>query len=225
MRARNPVLHAVVAVVVVAAAVAALVAILTGDLFEDEINAKLLGAAVVVALAYLAASPGLVLLDQGRERGLALATIGVSALALVLTVIAVFTSFDEDAGTYGKVAGTLLVVALVLGTASAIAHRRRAGDPSASTALGAAAVALAAVAGLLLVIATWSESDDTALVRAIAALAVAALAVAALSPIPRRLAARGSGRVDAEDPALDADRVHAPERVLTERDEPRDTQR
>jgi peptidoglycan/LPS O-acetylase OafA/YrhL len=186
MRARNPIAQLVLAVVLVAGAIAALVAILTGDLFEDELNSQLLGCAFIVGLAYFAASPALLLLDQGRQRGLGLATVALAALAIVLGVIAVFSDTDDYSGTITKLAGTVLVLAAVAGAASAMAHRRRDGDPTGTRVLSAAAVALAAVAGLFAIIPLWSESDDVTLLRAFGASLIVALVLGALAQVPRR---------------------------------------
>ena len=145
---------------------------------------RILGTTMLLAGYGVVALPGVVLLDQGRRRLLALATVALTAVGAGLALSFVWAFDDVEA--VGKSVGTATVLAVAAAQAAALAARRQDRDPGLvrslyATSCGTAALAAAAVTALI-----WTEPDDVLYARLLGALVVLDLLLVALQPVLAR---------------------------------------
>lgn len=148
------------------------------------VQGRILGSTAMLAGFGVLALPGVVLLDQGRDRRLALAAEAAIAGAAVLALAAVWGAPGGD--TLGKALGTVTVAAAALTQTAALAARRQERDPPAVRRLFAAScttAALAAAGGAALL---WSQPHGSAYPRLFGALVVLDLLLVALQPVLAR---------------------------------------
>jgi hypothetical protein len=132
-----------------------------------------------------------VLLDRGRSRALAWASIGASAIALALVLILLWADWDDDHDVLGKSVLTATVFAIAGSQASATTSRRRAGDSVAVGRLYVAGVTLMLVVATMAAVSVWAEIERVGYYRALGALAVLAVLVTLLQPLLARMARAG----------------------------------
>ena len=173
-----------------ATAALAILFLLFGE-FDDTAGRILLTTALI-ALFSLFALPAGVLLDKGRVAWLAWTTIGVSALALVLSLALVWASWEEDPGeAHWKAVAVTGAFAAAFSQAAATTSRRRDDDTPAVRVLYVVALGLGALLALLIAGAALAEVEDENYYRGLAAVAVADLLFVILQAVVRRLAALG----------------------------------
>jgi hypothetical protein len=171
-----------VAALLSASALLAITILLVGRFGRTE--GRILGTTALLAGYGLTALPAVVLLDQGRLRKLAQASVALSAVAAVLALASVWGLSDVDA--LGRSVGTTTVVALAGAQASALAARRQQRDPHSVRrlfGLSCATAGLAAAAGAALI---WTDPHSPTYPRLFGALVVLDLLLVALQPVLAR---------------------------------------
>jgi drug/metabolite transporter (DMT)-like permease len=179
---RRPLLGAVI----VGLCVAALVAIgaIAGDDELDETSAKAIGSAAAVMI-FASTALGSETLRMRRADMLWLAYAGfvVAGIGLVVTLVAIWSEFDDDSRTQGAL--SLLVASLALGHVSILLAPRHAGGPKTRLLRGAA-VGLAALLAVGVIV-NISSDDESVDWQALAVVAVLYLLATLLVPLVRRL--------------------------------------
>jgi hypothetical protein len=155
----------------------------------DETAERILATTGALGFFSLLALPAGILLDEGRNRSLAVVTIALAASALVAVLWVIWGGGDEtDAGW--KVVATLTAFSGALSQISAGTSRRRGGDSRTVTRLYWFSVGAGFALAGLLATAAWGEVDETGYYRLVGALAVADVVALLLQPTLRRLGAR-----------------------------------
>lgn len=153
--------------------------------FDDRAG-RILLTTTFLSVASLLSLPAGVLLDQGRARTLAWATIVLSAAGFVAAMVAVWVAEDGDRAW--KVGLTIGLAAVVGAQASASTSRRRATDGAWLRGLYIGAIGLSLLLAALIAYAAWKEVEDAGgYYRFVGATAVAAVLASLLQPIARRL--------------------------------------
>ncbi len=184
---RRRVLLLAVAALLTASALLAVAILLVGDFGTTQ--ARILGTTALLAGYGILALPAMMLLDQGRARGLAAGLVAACAAAAGLAVAAVWQ--DEAPVWIGKAMMTATAMAVAGAMTAALAARRRDVEPPVVRVLFVASAVLAAAAVALFSILMWSESEDVGAFRILGVLAVLALLTAALQPLLARARAAG----------------------------------
>jgi hypothetical protein len=155
----------------------------------DETTARILTTTAVLAGTSLLALPAGALLDQGRARPLAWATIALALASGATLLLLVWRDWEAEGGE--PIWKTLAVLATFAGAAaqtSATTARRRAADPRAVRTLYLVAIGLALTAGLMVFAGVLADVDSETFYRALGALVVADLLFVILQSVVRRLA-------------------------------------
>jgi MFS family permease len=160
----------------------------------DETAGRILGTTGALAFFSLLALPAGVLLDRGRARRLAWATLALAAIGLLLTLALLWVGGEDDPETLVKSAFTASVFAVAAAYASATAARIRDEDSRLVRALFAAGVAVGLVLACLSTLAAWAEIDDVGYYRVFGALAVVGVLLTLLQPVARKTAAPRSSQ-------------------------------
>ena len=158
--------------------------------FDDRAG-RILLTTTFLSVASLLSLPAGVLLDQGRARPLAWATIVLSAAGFVAAMVAVWVAEDGDRAW--KVGLTIGLAAVVGAQASASTSRRRATDGAWLRVLYVGAIGLSLLLAALIAYAAWKELEDADYYRFVGATAVAAMLASLLQPIARRLGRQPPG--------------------------------
>ena len=176
------------AAILVAAALVALTAVVRGDFSEND-------ARILVTLAALlytggTALAGLALTDRGRATRLGWAVAVAAPVCLVAVAWGIWDFvFDgggnDDATRAAWSAVLLLLVGLVATTGLLLART------ALAIALAWAATGLAGCAATLSVVGIWTEPDDDAFVKALAALWILAALCYFLAPVLQRFTSAG----------------------------------
>jgi hypothetical protein len=181
--ARRALLLAVVTALSVTALIA-IAALLGGGFGETEW--KILATTGGFALASLFAMRGTILLDQGRNRELGWAVVGLSALAFLLELKVVWIDHGDSAVTWKALAITA-GFAGALGQIATSLARRRPNDPSSLRPLSSAAGACALTVEALIAYAAIAEVDDGGYYRLLGAVFILDVLLVALESVVRRL--------------------------------------
>ena len=168
-------------------ALIAILAVLGGTFGETEW--KVLATTGGFALASLFAMRGTILLDQGRNRDLGWAVVGLSALAFLLELKVVWLDEGDSEITWKALAITA-GFAGALGQIATSLARRRPNDPPAVRPLGMAAGACALAVEALIAFAAIAEVDDGGYYRFLGAVFILDVLLVALEAVVRRLGAR-----------------------------------
>jgi hypothetical protein len=166
-----------------ATAAIAIVVLLFGDFGETA--ARILGTTLAISLYSLIARPGTVLSEQRRAQPLAFATIGIAAVGLVTSLVAIWIA--EGSETTWRVAGTVTAGGFAAAQAAALTSRRRGADSEWVRRVYAAALAAVVLLAVLASVAIWAEIDEERFYRGVAAVAVLDLLLVVLQPLIRRL--------------------------------------
>jgi hypothetical protein len=145
---------------------------------------RILGTTALLAGYGIVALPGVVLLDQGRGRLLAVTTAALAAAGAALALTSVWGWSDVDA--LGRSVGTATLLAVAAAQTAALAARRQKRDPRAVQRLFAASCGTAAVAGAAGTAMIWAEPHGGTYPRLLGALVVLDLLLVALQPILAR---------------------------------------
>ena len=143
---------------------------------------RILGSTALLAGYGLLALPAVVLLDQGRDRRLALATASLAAAGAAAALAGVWT----DSELLGKTVGSVTAFALAGTQISALTARRRGGDPAVVRRLFAVSCALALVAASCFAVFIWIQPNGSLFPRIFGSLVVLDLLLVALQPILAR---------------------------------------
>jgi hypothetical protein len=175
---------------VTALSVTALIAILAvlGGSFGDT-EWKVLATTGGFALASLFAMRGTILLDQGRNRDLGWAVVGLSALAFLLELKVVWVDDGNSEVTWKALAITA-GFAGALGQIATSLARRRPSDPPGVVPLGRAAGVTALIVEALIAYAAIAEVSDGGYYRFLGAVFILDVLLVALESVTRRLGAR-----------------------------------
>lgn len=167
-----------------ATAAIAIGVLLLGEFGEDEW--RILGTTLAIGVCGLLGLPGAILLDQGRARALAWATVLLAGATFLAFEVAIW---NEDSERAWKLVGTLAVAAAASAQISGLTIRLRGGDRNAGRLLYGGAVALALLIAALAIGAIWKEVESEAYYRGLAALAVLNVFLVVVQPLVRRLGA------------------------------------
>jgi hypothetical protein len=132
---------------------------------------------------------GTILLDQGRNRDLGWAVVGLSALAFLLELKVVWID-DGDSEITWKALAITAGFAGALGQIATSLARRRPSDPPAVRPIGAAAGACALGVEALIAFAAIAEVSDGSYYRFLGAVFILDVFLVALESVVRRLGAR-----------------------------------
>jgi hypothetical protein len=161
------------------------IAILLAGRFGDT-ERRIMATTLLLAAYGVLSLPGVVLLDQGRDRVLAAGALGLAAAAAALATVSIWGFPDVD--TVGKSLGTATILAVAAAQVAALLARRKENDPPAVPRLFAAScvtVTLAAVAAVALL---WAQPSASVYPRLLGALVVLDLLLVALQPVTAALA-------------------------------------
>jgi hypothetical protein len=180
-----------IAVSLCATALLAIGILLFGDFGETE--GRILGTTMLLAGYGLLALPAGFLLDQSRHRALAGAVIALTATALALNLIALWSGGGSAA--LGKSVGTVTFFAVAASQTGALSARRRATDPSSVSALFVFSCGLALFLAVMATAVVWAEPHGQVYLRILGALAVLDVLLVALQPVLALALARPRGEV------------------------------
>jgi hypothetical protein len=150
----------------------------------DTTSDSILGTTALLAGYGLVALPAAALLDQQRYRWLALVTASLSAVGAVCAIAAIWA--PDGSETLAKTAGSATALALAAAQASALAARRREGDPAVVRPLFTASCATGLLAASLIVLAIWHSPHGSGYWRLVGSLLVLDILLVALQPILAR---------------------------------------
>jgi len=170
-----------------ATALLAIVILLAGHFGSTQ--SKILGSTALLAGYALLALPAVVLLDQGRDRRLALATASLAAAGAAVALAGIWSGSE----LLGKTVGSVTAFALAGTQISALTARRRDADPAVVRRLFVASCALALVAASCFAVFIWIQPNGSLFPRLFGSLVVLDLLLVALQPILAR--ARPAGPV------------------------------
>jgi hypothetical protein len=168
-------------------ALVAIVAVLGGSFGDTEW--KVLATTGGFALASLFAMRGTILLDQGRNRDLGWAVVGLSALAFLLELKVVWIDTGDSEVTWKALAITA-GFAGALGQIATSVARRRPSDPPSVRPVGVAAGACALTVEALIAYAAIAEVSDGDYYRFLAAIFILDVLLVAVESLVRRLGTR-----------------------------------
>jgi hypothetical protein len=154
----------------------------------DATSYRILGTTALLAAFGLIALPAAALLDQQRYGWLALTTASLSAVGAACAIAAIWT---DGSDTLAKVAGSVTALALAGAQVSALAARRREGDPGVVRQLFAASCATGIFAASLIALAIWNHPHGSGYWRLVGSLLVLDILLVVLQPILAR--ARSAG--------------------------------
>ena len=154
----------------------------------DQTSARILGTTGALAFFSLLALPAGVLLDQGRSRPLAWASLGVAASGLGLVLLLLWADWDDDPETLWKLALTATAFAVAGAQAAATTSRLRETDPPGVDALYAVGLLAGLALASMTALAAWVEVDSAGYYRTLGALAVAVVLFTLLQPVLRKMA-------------------------------------
>jgi hypothetical protein len=177
--------------------------------FDGE-GARIILTTVFLAIASALALPAGVLLDHGRAPMLARTAMVTTAVALAVSLFALWT--DPEGEWPWKLAATFALCALLGAQVSVSTWPRSPADGPGVTWLYRIAIALSSLAVAVIVVAIWEGADEEGAARLVGALSIAAVLTTLLQPIVRRLQ-RPAPR--AYDLVLRLDRA-PPERAVAE---------
>jgi hypothetical protein len=169
-------------------ALIAIIALLAGNF--DETEGKILATTGGFALASLFAMRGTILLDLGRHRRLGWSVVGLSALAFLLELKAVWIDDWNDSEFTWKALVITAGFAGALGQIATSLARRRPTDPPSLRPLSWAAGACALTVEAMIAFAAIDEVNDAGYYRLLGALFVLDVFLVALESVIRRLGAR-----------------------------------
>jgi hypothetical protein len=164
-------------------ALIAIVALLAAEFGDTEL--RILATTAGFGFASLLAMRGTVLLDQRRQQTLARAVIGLSALAFVVELWAVWIDSDDSAPWKSYVC--VLAAATALAQIAGMIARRRPSDPPSIGPLVWAAGICAVVLALMAIGAAIAEIDEAGYYQLFGVVAVLDVLGIALQPVVRRL--------------------------------------
>jgi hypothetical protein len=173
-----------------ATAVLAIAILATGRF--DATSDRILGTTALLAGFGLIALPAAALLDQQRYRWLALATASLSAAGAACSIAAIWAPNGSE--TLAKTAGSVTALGLACAQVSALAARRRQGDPAVVRQLFVASCATGLFAASLIALAIWNTPHGSGYWRLVGSLLVLDILLVALQPILARARSVG-GRV------------------------------
>ena len=173
-----------------ALALLAIAILLVGHFRETE--RRIFATTVLLAAFALLASPAAVLLERHRLPALAAANLLAVAIAATLMLVSVWTRNPSD--TFGKAIGTATLCALAVAQAAALCARRSSADPPVVPRLLPAAIGTGTVAATASIVLIWSQPDNGAWGRAVAALVVLDVLLVALQPLLARITPAASAR-------------------------------
>ncbi|MGZ6617901.1 MAG: hypothetical protein ACXVFQ_26180, partial [Solirubrobacteraceae bacterium] len=150
---------------------------------------KILGSTALLAGYGLLALPAVVLLDQGRCRRLALTTASLAAVGAAVALAAIWSESE----VLGKSVGSVTAFALAGAQVSALAARRREGDPQLVRRLFAVSCGTVIIAASFFAVFIWIQPNGSLFPRLFGSLVVLDLLLVALQPILAR--ARPTGPV------------------------------
>jgi hypothetical protein len=184
----------------------------------DELAGRILATTALLGLFSLLSLPAGVLLDQGRFRPLAWASLALNVVGFALTMLLVWQDGGSD--NEWKVLATVVAAAVATSQTAATTSRLRPGDPPSIRVLYPLSVFLVFAVAAMVALAAWNEIEDETYYRLLGAGAVANLLVALLQPIVRRAAGVGAAPGSPEVRAahrlvFTLDRV-PPERAIAE---------
>lgn len=149
------------------------------------IEGRILATTGVLAGYGLVALPAAILLDRDRRRGLAVASLGLAVAAASLALATLWVARHPEA--LGNAAWTAAVLALASSQTSALAARRRQGEPASVGRLFALSLVLAGAVATVFSVLLWAGVEHEAYFRVLAALVVLDLLAVALQPVLARL--------------------------------------
>jgi hypothetical protein len=176
-----------VAILFCITAALAIVALLSGD-FDDE-HAQVLLSTTALSLYGLFAAPSTLLLEEGRDRGLAACSLTLIVAAAALALFLIWGLWDADGDAEAVLKTWAILSELGLATALVAANRPRPSDADQVRALLGVATGTALGAAAMGVVAVLQEVEDGDYYRALGVVAVVHILCVALVPIRRRTAA------------------------------------
>jgi drug/metabolite transporter (DMT)-like permease len=153
----------------------------------DELAGRILATTALLGLFSLLSLPAGVLLDQGRFRPLAWASLALNVVGFALTMLLVWQD-DGGSDNEWKLLATVVAAAVATSQTAATTSRLRPGDPPSIRVLYPLSVFLVFAVAAMVALAAWNEIEDETYYRLLGASAVANLLVALLQPIVRRAA-------------------------------------
>jgi hypothetical protein len=166
----------------------------------DETAARILGTTAAISFFSILALPASVLVDRGRVRGLAFASLGVTSIGFLLVLALLWVDWDDVSEALWQWAVTWAVFAVAGTQACATTIRRRDDDSRAVRALYAVGIGLTFAAATMAVVATWKEIDATGYYRALGAVVVLGVLVTLLQPALRRFGGADGTRSGGRSP-------------------------
>jgi hypothetical protein len=164
-------------------ALIAIVALLAADFGETEL--RILATTAGFGLVSLIAMRGTALIDQRRRQALGRAVIGLSALAFVVELWAVWLDTDNSAAWKSYVC--VIAAAAAVGQIAGMIGRRRPTDPPSIGPLVWASGVCAVVLALMAISAALGEIDDAGYYQLFGVVTVLDVLGIALQPVVRRL--------------------------------------
>jgi hypothetical protein len=146
-----------------------------------EIEGRILGTTIFLALFGLLALPAAILLDQERLRGLVVLLFALSAAGFALATAGIWIVDPPE--VVGKLTATVIVFALAAAQTSALALRRRENDGLGLRLLFAASTGLAFVLAAVGSTAIWLEVNSQLFLRTVGAAVVLDALLVALQPV------------------------------------------
>jgi hypothetical protein len=135
-----------------------------------------------------------VLFDRGRGAGLAYVSLLLSASALLIAMLMLWTDVDSD--EWWRFLVALVACSVVGAQASATTATHGPGDPPAVRWLYLAGLAAGVILAAMVCLAAWQKVEDEGYYRLLGAVGVAALLLTLLQPILRRTSTAARTRVD-----------------------------
>ncbi len=160
-------------------ALIAIVALLAADFGETEL--RILATTAGFGLVSLIAMRGTALIDQRRQQALGRAVIGLSALAFVVELWAVWLDTDNSAAWKSYVC--VIAAAAAVGQIAGMIGRRRPTDPPSIAPLVWASATCAVVLALMSISAAVAEIDDAGYYQLFGVVAVLDVLGIALQPV------------------------------------------
>jgi hypothetical protein len=176
-------------------ALIAIVALLAAEFGETEL--RILATTAGFGFTSLLAMRGTVLLDQRRHQTLARTVIGLSALAFIVELWAVW--IDSNSSAPWKSYVCVVAVATALAQIAGMIARRRATDPPSIATIVWASGTCAVVLALMAIAAAIAEIDSAGYYQLFGVVAVLDVLGIALQPVVRRLGAPAASALPAAD--------------------------
>jgi hypothetical protein len=171
-----------VTVAAIASAAVAVAFLLFGAFGETE--GRILASTALLAVHGLLALPSAMLLDDGRQRGLAILAAIAVALSLALLLVIVWAGLSEDVPVWlGKLGGTAAFWAVAGVQAAALAAWRMDEQPRPVRGLFRTACVLGATLASAITAAMWLDLESQLFFRLFAAGVVVDLLIVVLQPL------------------------------------------